>query len=133
MYQQQLEYQLADQEDAKRKAYEEFLREKLLIDEIVRKIFDEDVREAEDRFNKQRQTQEYIEEFKKAREMWKENERLQQQEENRRILEFAQQQQSRESNRMAIRRAEEEAKDQVRNQLAERLSRQNQDRDELQQ
>ena len=55
MYQQQLEYQLAEQEDAKRAAYEEFLKEKLLIDEIVRKIYDEDLREAEDRLKKQQQ------------------------------------------------------------------------------
>ena len=55
MYQQQLEYQLAEQEDAKRAAYEDFLREKLLIDEIVRKIFDEDLREQEERLNKQEQ------------------------------------------------------------------------------
>ena len=55
MYQQQLEYQLTEQEDAKRAAYEEFLKEKLLIDEIVRKIYDEDLREAEDRLKKQQQ------------------------------------------------------------------------------
>ena len=79
------------------------------------------------------QTQEFIEEFKKAREMWKENERLQLAEENRRILEFAQQQQTRESDRMAVRIAEEEAKAQVRNDLANKLAKQNQDRDELQQ
>lgn len=133
MYQQQLEYQLTEQEEAKRKAYEDFLREKLLIDEIVRKIFDEDLREAEDRLLKQKQTQAYISEFKKAREMWKENERLQLAEENRKILEFAKQQQTRESNRMAIRRAEEVAKDKVRTELACQLAKQNEDRDELQQ
>ncbi|KAL5256238.1 hypothetical protein ACHWQZ_G011457 [Mnemiopsis leidyi] len=133
MYQQQLEYQLAEQEEAKRKAYEDFLREKLLIDEIVRKIFDEDLRETEDRLKKQKQTQAYIEEFKKAREMWKENERLQLAEENRRILEFAKQQQTRESDRMAVRIAEEEAKAKVRRDLAEKLAKQNQDREELQQ
>ena len=55
MYQQQLEYQLTEQEDAKRAAYEDFLREKLLIDEIVRKIFDEDLRESEERLNQQKQ------------------------------------------------------------------------------
>lgn len=133
MYQQQLEYQLAEQEDAKRAAYEDFLREKLLIDEIVRKIFDEDLREQEERLNKQEQTRSYIEEFKKAREMWKENERLQQAEENRRILEFAEQQESRETDRMAVRRAEEEAKDQVRNQLSDKLAQQNKEAEELQQ
>lgn len=133
MYQQQLEYQLAEQEEAKCAAYEDFLKEKLLIDEIVRKIFDEDLREAEDRLKKQKETQEYIEDFKKAREMWKESERLHQAEENRRILEFAKQQETRECDRMAVRRAEEAAKDEVRNQLAQELAKQNQDREELQQ
>ena len=65
--------------------------------------------------------------------MWKENERLQQAEENRRILEFAEQQESRETDRMAVRRAEEEAKDQVRNQLSDKLAQQNKEADELQQ
>jgi len=55
MYQQQLEYQLTEQEEAKRAAYEDFLKEKLLIDEIVRKIYDEDLRESEDRLKKQHQ------------------------------------------------------------------------------
>lgn len=65
--------------------------------------------------------------------MWKENERLQQAEENRRILEFAEQQESRETDRMAVRRAEEEAKDQVRNQLSDKLAQQNKEAEELQQ
>ena len=65
--------------------------------------------------------------------MWKENERLQLAEENRRILEFAKQQQTRESDRMAVRMAEEEAKAKVRRDLADKLARQNQDREELQQ
>lgn len=133
MYQQQLEYQLKEQEEAKRIAYEDFLKEKLLIDEIVRKIYDEDLRETEDRLKQQQQTQAYIEEFKLAREMWKENERVQLAEENTRILEFAKQQQSRESDRMAIRRAEEEAKDIVRNQLADKLATQKHDAADLQQ
>lgn len=45
-YQQELERQLEEQEMNKQKAYEEFLKEKLMIDEIVRKIYEEDVRWA---------------------------------------------------------------------------------------
>ncbi|CAF3243731.1 unnamed protein product, partial [Rotaria sp. Silwood2] len=41
-YKQELERQLEEQELNKQKAYEEFLREKLVIDEIVRKIYEED-------------------------------------------------------------------------------------------
>ena len=43
-YQQELERQLEEQEQKKQEAYEEFLKEKLMIDEIVRKIYEEDQR-----------------------------------------------------------------------------------------
>ncbi len=43
-YKQELERQLEERELSKQKAYEEFLREKLIIDEIVRKIYVEDQR-----------------------------------------------------------------------------------------
>lgn len=42
LYQQELEKQLEERERRKQEAYKEFLREKLLIDEIVRKIYEED-------------------------------------------------------------------------------------------
>ena len=43
-YQQDLESQLEEQERKKQEAYEEFLKEKLMIDEICRKIYEEDQR-----------------------------------------------------------------------------------------
>ena len=43
-YKQDLEQQLEQREVEKQKAYEEFLREKLMIDELVRKIYEEDQR-----------------------------------------------------------------------------------------
>ncbi len=43
-YMEDLTKQLEEREYAKQKAYEEFLKEKLMIDEIVRKIFEEDQR-----------------------------------------------------------------------------------------
>ena len=43
-YQIQLQKQLEEQERIKREQYEEFLKEKLMIDEIVRKIYEEDQR-----------------------------------------------------------------------------------------
>lgn len=41
-YQQQLGSQLEEQERKRQEAYEEFLKEKLMIDEICRKIYEED-------------------------------------------------------------------------------------------
>ncbi|CAB4007016.1 meiosis-specific nuclear structural 1-like, partial [Paramuricea clavata] len=66
-HQEQLEKQLLEQEKKKQDAYEEFLKEKLMIDEIVRKIYEEDQRELEKKLGKQRATQRYITEFKKKR------------------------------------------------------------------
>ena len=43
-YQQDLEKQLEEQERKKQEDYEEFLKEKLMIDEVVRKIQEEDER-----------------------------------------------------------------------------------------
>lgn len=41
-YQQELEKQLEEQERKKQGVYDEFLKEKLMIDEIIRKIYEED-------------------------------------------------------------------------------------------
>ena len=43
-YHQELEKQLEEQEKKRQEDYEEFLKEKLMIDEIVRKIHEEDER-----------------------------------------------------------------------------------------
>lgn len=43
-YQQELERQLEEKECKRQEAYEEFLKEKLMVDEIVRKIYEEDQR-----------------------------------------------------------------------------------------
>lgn len=41
-YQRELEQQLLENEEKRQEAYEEFLREKILVDEIVRRICEED-------------------------------------------------------------------------------------------
>ncbi len=38
----ELEQQLMERERQKQEAYEEFLKEKLLVDEIIRKVYEED-------------------------------------------------------------------------------------------
>ena len=43
-YKQELQHQIQERELGKQHAYEEFLREKLVIDEIVKKIYEEDQR-----------------------------------------------------------------------------------------
>lgn len=66
-YRDHLEDQLAEQELKQQEMYEEFLKEKLMIDEIIRKIYEEDQREAEAKLAKRRATRQYINEFLKKR------------------------------------------------------------------
>lgn len=67
-YQNELELQLKEQEQKKQELYEEFLKEKLMIDEICQRIYEEDQKELEDRLEKQQVTRKYIEDFKRKRE-----------------------------------------------------------------
>lgn len=67
-----------------------------MIDEIVRKIYEEDLRERELQMEKRRMTKRYIEEFKAAQEEWRRKEREAMEEENRKILAFANVQKERE-------------------------------------
>lgn len=130
-YQQDLERQLEEQEEKKQQAYEEFLKEKLMIDEIVRKIYEEDQRERELAMSKRKATQKYIQEFKAAREEWKQLERARMEEENRQILAFAKLQERREGERMESKKAKEDAMARVQNALAEDIARKEAEREEM--
>lgn len=57
-------------------------------------------REAEERMRKQKAMQEFIIEFREKREEWKKKEQQEMDEENRRIMEFANVQQKREEERI---------------------------------
>uniref|UniRef100_A0AAZ3S9M7 Meiosis-specific nuclear structural protein 1 n=1 Tax=Oncorhynchus tshawytscha TaxID=74940 RepID=A0AAZ3S9M7_ONCTS len=81
-YQQELEQQLEEKEHKRQEAYEEFLKEKLMVDEITRKIYEKDQMERQLRLEKITATQRYIGREKMEAE-------------NRHILEFASYQQLR--------------------------------------
>ncbi|KAH1184161.1 meiosis-specific nuclear structural protein 1 [Mauremys mutica] len=133
LYQQELEKQLEEQEKKKQDAYEEFLKEKLMIDEIVRKIYEEDQMERQLKLEKMRATQRYIEEFKNEQAIWKRKKREEMEEENRKIMEFANMQQQREEDRMAKAQASEERKQKLQNMIAQNLEREQQEREDLEQ
>ncbi|NXX48853.1 MNS1 protein, partial [Tricholaema leucomelas] len=133
MYHQELEKQLEDQERKKQDSYKEFLREKLMIDEIVQKIYEEDQMEKQLKLDKMRTTQMYIEEFKKERAVWRRRKQEEMEEENRKIMEFANLQQQREEDRMAKVRDTEEKKQRLQSMMAQNLERERQKHEELEQ
>ncbi|KAM9275372.1 meiosis-specific nuclear structural protein 1 [Morus bassanus] len=131
MYQQELEKQLEEQAKKKQDAYEEFLREKLMIDEIIRKIFEEDQMEKQLKLDKMRATQTYIEEFKKEQALWRRRKQEEMEEENRKIMEFANIQRQREDHQMAKVRDTEEKRQRLQSMIAQYLEREQQEREEL--
>ncbi|NXF02237.1 MNS1 protein, partial [Smithornis capensis] len=133
LYHQELDKQVEEQEVKKQKAYEEFLRDKLMIDEIVRKICEEDQMEKQRKLDKIRETQKHIEEFIKEQDTWRRRKKEEMEEENRKILEFANMQQQREDDRAAKVRDTEEKKQRVQNMIAENLEREQQRREEQEQ
>ncbi|NXA08609.1 MNS1 protein, partial [Sapayoa aenigma] len=133
LYHQELDKQVEEQEVKKQKAYEEFLRDKLMIDEIVRKIYEEDQMERQRKLDKIRETQTYIEEFIKEQAIWRKRKKEEMEEENRKIMEFANMQQQRKDDWMAKVRDTEEKKQRLQNMIAENLEREQQKREEREQ
>ena len=73
-YQRELESQLQDEEEKKKEAYDEFLREKQLVDQIVAKIYEEDRKEAEREMYKKKKTREEFDAFQSQRDAWRRKE-----------------------------------------------------------
>lgn len=122
VYQTQLERQLEEREEQKQQAYEEFLKEKLMIDEIVRKIYEEDQRARELEMSKKATTQGFIREFQESRAAWKVAERERMEQENQRIFAYMQEQGNRDALAAADKAAREEAKETVQATLAKEIA-----------
>ncbi|NWV63890.1 MNS1 protein, partial [Malurus elegans] len=133
MYHQELNKQIEEQEKKKQEAYEEFLKEKHMIDEIVKKIYEEDQMEKQRKLDKIRETQSYIEEFIKEQAIWRKRKQEEMEEENRKIMEFANMQRQREDDRMAKVRDTEEKKQRVQDMVAKTVEREEQRRKEQEQ
>nr|KAJ3420778.1 mannosyl-oligosaccharide alpha-1,2-mannosidase [Polyrhizophydium stewartii] len=95
-YHKALHNQLAEAEVKKQQEYEQFLKEKAIVDEIVKRILEENEREAKIRLEKQRETKQFVEDFMKERERWHQMELERQELENQRIEEYARLQRERE-------------------------------------
>uniref|UniRef100_A0A8C6QBN2 Meiosis-specific nuclear structural protein 1 n=1 Tax=Nannospalax galili TaxID=1026970 RepID=A0A8C6QBN2_NANGA len=128
-----LEKQMEDQERRKQEAYEQLLKEKLMIDEIVRKIYEEDQLERQQKLEKMYATRKQIEEFERQQALWRQKKQEEMEEENRKIAEFANLQQQREEERMARVQKIEEKRLQLQNMLTQRLEEMLRQRDDLEQ
>lgn len=130
-YKQDLHKQLEEKEFNKQRAYEEFLKEKLLIDEIVRKLYEEDQKEFERKLLAQKATREYIDDFKHQRELWKQQERETMEAENRQIMEYSKLQKERDDVQKASKRARDEQVEKVQQHLLHKIEKETEAREEM--
>uniref|UniRef100_A0A8C9PH16 Meiosis-specific nuclear structural protein 1 n=1 Tax=Spermophilus dauricus TaxID=99837 RepID=A0A8C9PH16_SPEDA len=125
-----LEKQLEEQERRKQEAYENLLKEKLMIDEIVRKIYEED---QQHHLLKRLSFLQCMFLASKEQTIWRNKKREEMEEENRKIIEFANMQQQREEHRMAKVQENEEKRLQLQNALTQKLAEMLRQREDLEQ
>ncbi|KAJ3255539.1 mannosyl-oligosaccharide alpha-1,2-mannosidase [Chytriomyces hyalinus] len=133
VYQGALQGQLQELENRKLVEYEQFLKEKEMVDAIVSKIIMEDERELQMRLEKQRETKQFIEDYLHEREEWRIAEHERQIAENRKIEEYARLQNQREQNLKDKRKNMDEEKNIIYDRLANEMARQEREKAELEQ
>lgn len=125
--------QIAEKETAKKQAYEEFLREKAMVDEIVRGIEAEDVEKMKAADNRRRELQDSIRNFLAEREIWKEEEKARVQAELDQIAEYNKQQGKRHAEMMANKKKIADQQDAILRKLTDELNAKKREEDEIRQ
>ncbi|KAF7286351.1 hypothetical protein GWI33_005790 [Rhynchophorus ferrugineus] len=120
-YKQELQEQIILREKSKRYLYEEYLREKKMIDDIIQRIHDEDEREIQERMCKMKRTREEMLAFKVAQDRWKQKKREEIEEENRKIQEFLERKSAGVLERLEEKKKKEEAKAKQQADLAQKI------------
>ncbi|KAJ3337788.1 mannosyl-oligosaccharide alpha-1,2-mannosidase, partial [Kappamyces sp. JEL0680] len=120
-YQKSLHRQVEENRQKEKEEYQQFLKEKAMVDEIVKKINHENEREARLRLEKQQETKAFVEQFMKERQEWMEEERQRQEEENQKIEAYAKLQANREENAEAKKKLLAADKDAIYDKLASEI------------
>merc|ERR1719197_673511 len=121
------------EEKNKRKedAYEEFMREKAMVDKVVEAIMAEDAAERAARAAKVAETKEYIESFIKEQEEYKEKRRLENEQENAKIRAYAEQVMAREQALRLAREKDQNSKDAILERMSAEMAARQKEKDEM--
>lgn len=130
-HQTELLQQIGDQQTRQQQAYEEFLKEKMMIDEIVQQIQEEDLRAREHELQRKAQSRKEMEETRVQQDQWKSLEAEAMANENERIMQYAQTQAHREVERRRQVQARSDQRSAVQDHIRTQLSEQQEARLEL--
>jgi hypothetical protein len=126
-----LQDQINERQLAKQQAFEAFLREKAIVDEIVRSIEMEDRAQAETAKARQRELQDNIIVFLEQRKAWRETEKKRAEEELQRIAEYNEEMTKRQAELLAGRRAKSAAKDELLEKLSADIEQKRREKEEM--
>lgn len=129
-YQKDLQEQVKTRQLEEEFAYQQYLKEKLVVDEVVRKIYEEDARLRENEMHKKAELREYIELFKKQQAEWNLIEKARLEAEAEKVKEYEIIKTQRETERKSKVTEDASSKLQVQEALAGQLKRQNDARQE---
>ncbi|KAG2468520.1 MNS1 protein, partial [Polypterus senegalus] len=132
-YQEGLEVQLEEDEKKRQDQLEEFLKEKMMVDEIVRKIYAEDQEQRRKKLEKMKTAWQDIDDFAQQQAVWRRRELEKMEEENKRIIEFMKLKQHREETRKAQQNERSERKQVLQQQIAQQLKAEQKQREEEEQ
>jgi len=129
----ELNQQMEEKEDRKRKAYDEFLKEKAMVDAVVQKILDEDAEERDARHAKEAETKKYIDDFVQQQEEEKAKRAAAIEAENEQIREYANKVMSRELELRLARERDQNTKDAILEGIAKQMAARQKEADEMEQ
>eukprot|EP00824_Muranothrix_gubernata_P010390 TRINITY_DN23396_c0_g1_i1.p2 TRINITY_DN23396_c0_g1~~TRINITY_DN23396_c0_g1_i1.p2 ORF type:complete len:517 (-),score=149.93 TRINITY_DN23396_c0_g1_i1:34-1536(-) len=126
-----LDHQLEEREQAKDEAYAEFLREKEVIDAVVRRIEEEEEEDVRQRLLAKQETHAYIQQYLKDRAQHREEQRRKENEENQQIREYIMNQDKIAHEREEERKAQQAQRDKVRQHVGAEILKRNKEREEM--
>ncbi|KAI9144538.1 tumor suppressor, Mitostatin-domain-containing protein [Paraphysoderma sedebokerense] len=130
-YKEDLQNQLTELEQRKKMDYEQFLKEKAMIDEIARKIAEDDELEHLTRLQKAQESRQFIESYLNQRQEWKRLEQQKMEEENQKIELYAKMQREREADLAAKKKANEDQRGAIYEKLASEMEAKEKFKEEL--
>jgi len=126
-----LDKQMEEKETHKAEAYEEFLKEKILVDKVVQAIYEEEEAEKRARHAKEGEIKEYIDQFIEEQERYKQVRVAEMEAENAKIREYANQVMQREQQLRLAKAKEQNAKDVILERMSADMAKRQKEADEM--
>lgn len=126
-----LDAQLEERETRRREAYEQFLKDKEMVDSVTLQVRQQEEKEVQERMEKSHASRESIVRYMEAREKWRAAEKRRQDEETRKILEYMEQKQRDEDAAQERKKSKERERDALHDVISQEMTEKRRRQEEL--